>query len=305
MMAKIIDGKAVAETISNELRTQIEKLALRGIVPRIDVILVGDNSASRSYVRAKRKAGEEIGLVVKVHEIESVSDSKSLTDSLEGLITRLNADIQTDGIILQLPLPDGISTESLLSRIDPLKDVDGLHPENQSRLFQGNARFYPATPHGVQQLLVRSGNDPGNRHVVIIGRSKLVGLPLAGMLMQKRAGANATVTVCHNSTVDIRSYTRLADIVVVAAGMPNTLRADMVRDGVVVIDVGFNRVKDDSEKRGYRIVGDVAYDEILEKASFITPVPGGVGPMTVTMLLANVVRAAQQHRRNLGLNRVD
>ena len=297
MVAELIDGKAIAAAIRDELRHQVELLAPKGVVPRLDVVLVGDNPASRSYVAAKRRAAEEIGMVADIHELNAEGDPTALTEQIRALIDRLNADIAVDGIILQLPVPDGVDESGLLQAIDPLKDVDGLHPENQGNLFQGRARYYPATPHGVQQLLVRSGNDPAHKHVVIVGRSTLVGMPLAAMLMQKRAGANATVTVCHTGTTDIGAYTRQADIVVVAAGRPNTLTADMVRAGVVVIDVGVNRVDDASRKRGYRLVGDVDFESIKEKASFITPVPGGVGPMTVTMLLANVVRSAQQYTR--------
>jgi methylenetetrahydrofolate dehydrogenase (NADP+)/methenyltetrahydrofolate cyclohydrolase len=239
----------------------------------------------------------EIGMLAEIHELSADGDAVELTEQIHALIEQLNADISIDGIILQLPVPDGVDENGLLREIDPLKDVDGLHPENQGRLLQGQARYYPATPHGVQQLLVRSGNDPGHKHVVIVGRSTLVGMPLAAMLMQKRAGANATVTVCHTGTGNVGEFTRQADIVVVAAGRPNTLTADMVRDGAVVIDVGVNRVDDASRKRGYRLVGDVDFESVKDKASFITPVPGGVGPMTVTMLLANVVRSAQQYRR--------
>jgi methylenetetrahydrofolate dehydrogenase (NADP+)/methenyltetrahydrofolate cyclohydrolase len=297
MVAEVIDGTAVAAAIRDELRNQVEILSQDGIVPRIAVVLVGDDPASRSYVTAKRRAAEEIGLLADIHEVGGEGEPTALTEELHGLIERLNADVTVDGIILQLPVPAGVDEDRLLRAIDPLKDVDGLHPENQGRLLQGQARYYPATPHGVQQMLVRSGNDPGHQHVVIVGRSTLVGRPLAAMLMQKRAGANATVTVCHTGTRDISEFTRQADIVVVAAGRPNTLTADMIREGAVVVDVGVNRVDDATRKRGYRLVGDVDFEAVKEKASFITPVPGGVGPMTVTMLLANVVRSAQQFRR--------
>ena len=297
MVAELIDGKEIAAAIRDELRHQVEALARDGLVPRLDVVLVGENPASRSYVAAKRRAAEEIGMLAEIHELSADGDAVELTEQIRALIEQLNADISIDGIILQLPVPDGVDEDGLLREIDPLKDVDGLHPENQGRLLQGQARYYPATPHGVQQLLVRSGNDPGHKHVVIVGRSTLVGMPLAAMLMQKRAGANATVTVCHTGTGNVGEFTRQADIVVVAAGRPNTLTADMIRDGAVVIDVGVNRVDDASRKRGYRLVGDVDFESVKDKASFITPVPGGVGPMTVTMLLANVVRSAQQYRR--------
>ncbi len=297
MVAELIDGKKIAASIRDELRRQVEALAEDGLVPRIDVVLVGEDPASRSYVAAKRRAAEEIGMLAEIHALPADGDPAELTEQIRALIEQLNVDNIVDGIILQLPVPDGVDEGGLLRAIDPLKDVDGLHPENQGRLLQGQARYYPATPHGVQQLLVRSGNDPGHKHVVIVGRSALVGMPLAAMLMQKRAGANATVTGCHTGTRDIGDLTRQADIVVVAAGRPNTLTADMIRDGAVVIDVGVNRVDDASRKRGYRLVGDADFEPIRAKASFITPVPGGVGPMTVTMLLANVVRSSQQYRR--------
>ena len=208
-------------------------------------------------------------------------------------IDALNADPDVHGIILQLPLPEGVHVDGLLARISPLKDVDALHPENQGRILQGRERFLPATPHGVQQLLVRSGNDPAGKHVVIVGRSRLVGMPLAAMLAQKRTGANATVTVCHTGTADLAAHTREADIVVAAAGRPGVVTGEMVRPGAVVIDVGVNRVEDASRKRGYRLVGDVDFESVRERAGFITPVPGGVGPMTVAMLLNNVTRATR------------
>ena len=208
-------------------------------------------------------------------------------------IDALNANPDVHGIILQLPLPEGVYADGLLERISPLKDVDALHPENAGRILQGRERFLPATPHGVQQLLVRSGNDPAGKHVVIVGRSRLVGMPLAAMLAQKRTGANATVTVCHTGTADLASHTRQADILVAAAGRPGVVTGEMVRPGAVVIDVGVNRVEDASRKRGYRLVGDVDFESVRERAGFITPVPGGVGPMTVAMLLNNVTRAAR------------
>ncbi len=297
MAAEIIDGKAVAASIREELGKQVAALTADGLTPKIAVILVGDDPASASYVKAKQRAAEEVGMIADVHRLAGDESATQLTADLEALIDRLNADVSVDGMILQLPVPEGVAAEPLLQRIDPLKDVDGLHPENQGRLLQGRARYYPATPHGVQQLLVRSGNDPGGKHVVIVGRSSLVGMPLAAMLMQKRAGANATVTVCHTGTADLGAMTRQADILVAAMGRPAVISAEMVKDGAVVIDVGVNRVEDASRKRGYRLVGDVDFDAVREKASFITPVPGGVGPMTVTMLLTNVARSCRQFRR--------
>lgn len=296
MSARIIDGKAIAETIRGELRREVGKLREAGVRPRLGVILVGDDAASASYVRAKERAAADAGMIADIHRIAGHGDPRGVEDEVGALIDRLNAEASVHGMILQLPLPDGVNSDGLLQRIDPQKDVDALHPENQGRIMIGQARYYPATPHGVQQLLVRSGADPGGKQVVIVGRSRLVGLPLAAMLLQKRAGANATVTVCHTGTPDLGAVTRQAEILVVAAGRAEMIRGDMVRPGAVVIDVGVNRVDDASRKRGYRLTGDVAFDEVKEVAGAITPVPGGVGPMTVTMLLVNVARAARQNR---------
>ena len=296
MSARIIDGKAIAETIRGELRREVAKLREAGVSARLGVILVGEDPASTSYVTAKERAAADVGMVADIHRIRGDGDPRGIEDEVGALIDRLNADAGVHGMILQLPLPESVNSEGLLRRIDPNKDVDALHPENQGRIMTGQARYYPATPHGVQQLLVRSGADPGGKHVVIVGRSRLVGLPLAAMLLQKRAGANATVTVCHTGTADLGAVTRGADILVVAAGRAEMITGDMVRPGAVVIDVGVNRVDDASRKRGYRLAGDVAFQEVKEVAGAITPVPGGVGPMTVTMLLVNVARAARQNR---------
>lgn len=297
MTAILIDGVAVSAEIRRELTQQVTVLQAEGLVPRLAVVLVGNDPASLSYVTAKAKACVEIGMQGDIHRLPGDGPPTEVTAAVHALLDQLNRDVTIDGIIVQLPLPDGVDADSLLEAIDPLKDVDGLHPENQGRLLQGRPRYLPATPHGVQQLLVRTGNDPGRKHVVIVGRSTLVGRPLAAMLMQKRAGANATVTVCHTGTVDMAHYVRQADIVVAAAGQPRMITAEMVRPGAVVIDVGVNRVDDSSKKSGYRLVGDVDFEAVREVAGFITPVPGGVGPMTVTMLLANVVRSARQFRR--------
>ena len=293
---QLIDGKVVSAQIRAELTKQAETLRESGVVPGLAVILVGEDPASQSYVKAKAKASTEIGIRSDIHRLDGSGLPAEIEAETLALIQRLNADPNVDGMIVQLPLPEGVDADPLLRAIDPRKDVDGLHPENQGRLLQGTPRFLPATPHGVQQLLVRTGNDPGGKHVVIAGRSKLVGMPLAAMLLQKRAGANATVTVCHTGTPDLALHTRQAEILVAAVGRPGVITADMVRPGAVVIDVGVNRVDDPSRERGYRLVGDVDFDAVREKASFITPVPGGVGPMTVTMLLTNVVRAARELR---------
>ncbi len=296
MSARIIDGKAMAETLRDELRREVSRLREQGVQPRLGVILVGDNAASLSYVTAKERAAGQVGMAADIHRLPGPGDPAAAEAEAAAIIDRLNADPAVDGMILQLPVPEGVDSHALLQRIHPQKDVDALHIENQGRILIGQPRYFPATPHGVQQLLVRSGADPGGKAVVIVGRSRLVGLPLAAMLMQKRAGANATVTVCHTGTRDLGAVTRGAEILVAAAGQAEMITADMVRPGAVVIDVGVNRVDDATRKRGYRLVGDVAFDEVKEVAEAITPVPGGVGPMTVTMLLTSVARAARQYR---------
>ncbi len=296
MAAQIIDGAQIAAGIRGSLAEQTQRMLADGLMPRLGVLLVGDNPASASYVRGKERAGAETGIGVQIARIAAEGDAAEIEARAAEQIDALNANPDIHGIIVQLPLPEGVHADGLLERISPLKDVDGLHPENQGRILQGRERFPPATPHGVQQLLVRSGNDPAGKHVVILGRSRLVGLPLAAMLAQKRTGANATVTVCHTSTTELASHTRSADILVVAAGRPNVVTGEMVRPGAVVIDVGVNRVDDASRKRGYRLVGDVDFESVRERAGFITPVPGGVGPMTVAMLLNNVTRAARMQQ---------
>ena len=296
MAAQIIDGAQIAAGIRGSLAEQTQRMLADGLMPRLGVLLVGDNPASASYVRGKERAGAETGIGVQIARIAAEGDAAEIEARAAEQIDALNANPDIHGIIVQLPLPEGVHADGLLERISPLKDVDGLHPENQGRILQGRERFPPATPHGVQQLLVRSGNDPAGKHVVILGRSRLVGLPLAAMLAQKRTGANATVTLCHTSTTELASHTRSADILVVAAGRPNVVTGEMVRPGAVVIDVGVNRVEDASRKRGYRLVGDVEFESVRERAGFITPVPGGVGPMTVAMLLNNVTRAARMQQ---------
>ncbi len=296
MAAQIIDGAQIAAGIRGSLAEQTQRMLADGLMPRLGVLLVGDNPASASYVRGKERAGAETGIGVQIARIAAAGDAAEIEARAAEQIDALNANPDIHGIIVQLPLPEGVHADGLLERISPLKDVDGLHPENQGRILQGRERFPPATPHGVQQLLVRSGNDPAGKHVVILGRSRLVGLPLAAMLAQKRTGANATVTLCHTSTTELASHTRSADILVVAAGRPNVVTGEMVRPGAVVIDVGVNRVEDASRKRGYRLVGDVEFESVRERAGFITPVPGGVGPMTVAMLLNNVTRAARMQQ---------
>lgn len=289
MPAQVIDGKQVAQDIRAELTQECARLKEQGIVPGLGVVLVGDDPASRSYVTAKERACKEVGLYSDDNRLPADTSQAELVK----LIKKLNADPKINGILVQLPLPKHLDEAEILMTIDPAKDVDGFHPVNVGKMVVGEKGFLPCTPHGIVQLLVRSGASIEGAHVVIVGRSNIVGKPLANMLMQKKANANATVTVCHTRTKDVASFTRQADIVVAAAGRPNTITADMVKDGVIVIDVGVNRVDDDSKKRGYRLVGDVDFEAVKEKAALITPVPGGVGPMTITMLLYNTVDSAK------------
>ena len=289
MAAKIIDGKEIAQQIRAELATEIARLKQHGVVPGLGVVLVGEDPASKSYVTAKEKACHEIGIFSADHRIPATTSQAELM----ALVAKLNADPKINGILVQLPLPKHLNESAVLLAIDPAKDVDGFHPANVGRMVVGEKAFQPCTPHGVVQLLFRSGVKIDGAHVVIVGRSNIVGKPLANMLIQKKEHANATVTVCHTRTKDIAYHTRQADIVVAAAGKPNTITADMIREGAVVIDVGVNRVEDPTKKAGFRLVGDVDFDGVKEKASLITPVPGGVGPMTITMLLYNTVESAR------------
>ena len=289
MMARIIDGKLIAQEIREELRKEIASLKARGMVPGLGVILVGDNPASKSYVTAKERACEEIG----IYSDDNRLPASAPQDEVVAMVKKMNADPRIHGILVQLPLPKHISESEVLLAVDADKDVDGFHPLNVGRMVLGEKAFLPCTPHGVVQLLARSGVKIDGAHVVVVGRSNIVGKPVANMLLQKKPNANATVTLCHTGTKDIGRFTRQADIVIVAAGRPNTLTADMIRDGAVVIDVGVNRVEDASKKAGFRLVGDVDFEGLKEKASLITPVPGGVGPMTITMLLYNTVESAR------------
>ena len=289
MAAEIIDGEAIAARVREELRGRVEALRERGVTPGLAVVLVGENPASASYVRGKTRDCAEIGIASQVFRLPVVVSQQEIIDT----VRRINADVAWHGVIVQLPLPDHVDEEAVIAAIDPRKDVDGAHPESLGRLLRGLPAYLPATPHGVQQLLVRSGHPPDGKHVVVCGRSNLVGKPLAVLLMQKRPGANATVTVCHTGTPDLAGYTRQADILVAAMGRARAITADMVREGAVVIDVGVNSIPDASRKSGRRLVGDVDFDAVREKAAAITPVPGGVGPMTRAMLLMNTVLAAE------------
>ncbi|HEX78433.1 MAG TPA: bifunctional methylenetetrahydrofolate dehydrogenase/methenyltetrahydrofolate cyclohydrolase FolD [Dehalococcoidia bacterium] len=290
MAAKIISGTEVAAEIRGELKQKVAELKEKGITPGLGVILVGEDPASVSYVTGKAKGCEEIGIFEETFRLPA----EATEEEVLAMVDRLNKDPRFHGILVQLPLPKHIDEKKVLVAISPEKDVDCFHPVNVGKLLIGEADFLPCTPHGVQQLLVRSGNSPEGKHVVICGRSNIVGKPLMAMLVQKAKGANATITVCHTGTRDLASVTRQADILVAAAGSPQMIKADMVKEGAVVIDVGVNRIPDETKKSGFRLVGDVDFEAVAEKASAITPVPGGVGPMTVTMLLVNTVRAAER-----------
>lgn len=289
--AKIIDGRKIAAEIRSELADEVESMAKK-VIPGLAVVIVGNNPASEVYVRMKKKACSDIGITSFSHELPSNCTERRLLN----LVQRLNKDPKVHGILVQLPLPKQINELKVLNAIDPSKDVDGFHPVSVGKLLNGDKTFLPCTPHGCQELLMRSGNDPAGKHVVIVGRSNIVGKPLAAMLMQKANGANATVTVCHSRTKNIASITKQADILIAAIGVPEFIKARMVKDNVVVIDVGVNRVEDKTKKRGYRLVGDVDFKGVSKKAKAITPVPGGVGPMTITMLLKNTIDSAKSKK---------
>ncbi len=287
MECKVIDGKAVAADIRAQVAKRVEALKAKGVMPALSVILVGDNPASVSYVTGKQKALAEAGMVDKsIHLPESTSEQELLD-----LIAKLNADPSVHGILVQLPLPKHINEEKVTLAIDPKKDVDGFHPVNMGNLLIGRKGFLPCTPHGVLILLERAGVQTNGARAAVIGRSNIVGKPMALLLSRKEY--NSTVTLCHTGTKDLAAITREADIIIAAAGRPNTVTADMVKDGAAVIDVGVNRIPDASKKSGFRLVGDVDYEAIKQKASVITPVPGGVGPMTIALLMQNTIEAAE------------
>ena len=291
MTAKLIDGTAIGRQIRAELKAEVETLRARGIVPGLTVVLVGEDPASQVYVRMKGKAADELGMRSDTIRLPAGAPEAELL----ALLDRLNADRAVHGILVQLPLPKHMDASKVLLRLSPEKDVDGFHPVNVGKLVIGDPTgFRPCTPAGVQELLVRSGADPDGKHVVVVGRSLIVGRPVANILMQKAQGANATVTVAHTGTRDLAGITRQGEILVVAAGRPEVITGDMIRPGAVVIDVGVNRVEDRAAEKGYRLVGDVNFTQAVEVASQITPVPGGVGPLTIALLMRNTVQAARQ-----------
>ena len=290
MTAQIIDGKQVAADMREELKAKVAKLKEQGIVPGLAVVLVGEDPASKSYVTAKERACEETG----IYSDDNRLPAETSQEELMAMVDKLNKDPKINGILVQLPLPKHLNESEVLLAIDPNKDVDGFHPVNVGRMVVGEEAFLSCTPHGIIQLLLRNNVKLEGAEVVIVGRSNIVGKPVANMLIQKNDKGNATVTVCHTRTKNLAEHCLRADIIIAAAGRPNTVTADMVRDGAVVIDVGVNRVEDASKKRGYRLVGDVDFEAVKEKASLITPVPGGVGPMTITMLLYNTVESAER-----------
>lgn len=295
MTAKIISGTEIAKQIREELKKEVEELKEKhSVVPGLVTILVGENPASISYVTGKQKTAKELGFnSIQDNQPEDISEGKLLE-----LIDQYNKDPEIHGILVQLPLPKQINETKVLYAIDPAKDVDGFHPVNLGKLMIGEADYLPCTPAGVQQLLIRSGVETSGAEVVVVGRSNIVGKPVTNILLQKQKGANATVTICHTGTKDIASHTRRADILIVAAGKPKAITEDMVKEGAIVIDVGVNRIgKTESGKA--KLCGDVDFDTVKEKASAITPVPGGVGPMTITMLMMNTVKSAKVHA---GLN---
>jgi methylenetetrahydrofolate dehydrogenase (NADP+)/methenyltetrahydrofolate cyclohydrolase len=289
-VGKRLDGREISAEIRAEMKADIERLQEEHeLVPGLAVVLVGDNPASLSYVRSKGKACEELGL----HSLQVDLPADSSTEDVLAAVEKLNQDEAVHGILVQLPLP-GQDEQQVVNAIDPNKDVDGLHPVNLGRLVRQEEGFWPCTPHGVLQILSRSGIDVKGKHAVVVGRSTLVGRPLANLLGHKADGANATVTLCHTGTQDLGYFTRQADILIVAAGFPQGIKADMVKEGAVVIDVGINQIDDPSRERGWRLVGDVDYKEVRKKASAITPVPNGVGPMTIALLLYNTVWSAKR-----------
>jgi methylenetetrahydrofolate dehydrogenase (NADP+) / methenyltetrahydrofolate cyclohydrolase len=293
-MTRIIDGNAVSKEIREELKKKVAKLQeMQNITPGLAVVLVGENPASQSYVRAKHRACKNIGIRTKDFNFPTdISEAEILN-----LVDTLNNDPEIHGILVQLPLPAHIDEQKVLLKIDPDKDVDGFHPQSIGKLVIGLDTFFPCTPFGIIKLLEHTGISPEGKHVCVVGRSNIVGKPIANLLMQKEKHANATVTVCHSRTPDIKNFTLQADIIIAAIGKPEFITADMVKEGAVVIDVGINRIDDPEREKGYRLVGDVDFDNVSKIASAITPVPGGVGPMTITMLMYNTILSAERMQK--------
>ena len=290
MAAKILSGSELSADIRAEVASGVVEMQEKhGVTPGLAVVLVGDDPASAVYVANKQSACEQAGLFSDSAYLRSTATEAEILAAVRGY----NEDPRIHGILVQLPLPDTIDQHRIIEAIDPVKDVDGIHPYNLGKLLQGRPDFAPCTPSGIVELLMRNGHDPDGSNVVICGRSDIVGKPLAALLMQRGRGGNATVTVCHTRTRDLAAIARSADVLVAAIGRPAAITADMVKDGAVVIDVGINRLADDTARRGYRLVGDVDFDAVSQKASAITPVPGGVGPMTIAMLLVNTLTAAR------------
>lgn len=290
MPARLIDGKKIAEEIRAELLERLALLQSKRITPGLAVVLVGNDPASAVYVSSKAKMCETLGLFSQVHRCaEKISEAELLE-----LLARLNRDQKIHGILVQSPLPKHMNEQRVFEYVAPEKDVDGFHPFNRGRLQLGEETFAPCTPAGVQELLARSGHSVNGKQVVILGRSPIVGLPLALLFLQKNNAANATVTVCHSATQNLSEHTKQADVLIAAIGRPNFVTAEMVKDGAVVIDVGINRIVDAASSKGYRLVGDVDFDAVQHKAAAITPVPGGVGPMTIMMLMRNTILAAER-----------
>ncbi len=291
MTAKIISGTETAKVIREELKVEVAELTEKtGVVPGLVTILVGEDPASQSYVAAKNKTAHALG----IHSEQVTLDAETSEEELLSIVDKYNKDDKIHGILVQLPLPKHIHDNKVLEAIDPNKDVDGFHPINVGRMMLGEKCFLPCTPHGVLELLARSGTETSGAEVVVVGRSNIVGKPVANLMLQKRDGGNATVTLCHTRTKDMDFHTKRADILIVAAGVPNMIKADQVKEGVVVIDVGVNRIGM-TESGKAKLAGDVDFASVKEKAAAITPVPGGVGPMTITMLMKNTLQAARQY----------
>jgi len=295
-MAEIINGKEISREIRSEITQRVTALEKKDIKPGLGAILAGDNPASHIYVRMKEKACSDMGIYTETIRFDTNVTLQTKIDSVH----RFNDDDKIHGMLVQHPVPDGLDEGIVFNEIKPEKDVDGFHAVNAGKLLIGEEGFVPCTPLGILELLHRSGNSPGGKHVVIVGRSNIVGKPLMGLLIQKNNRANATVSLCHSRTADLSAITRQADILIAAIGLPEFIIGDMVKDNVVVIDVGQNRIDDDSSEKGYKLVGDVKFSEVEPKAKAITPVPGGVGPMTITMLLHNTTVSAEKMLKRLG-----